>query len=89
MIKRLILVPSPRLTRPAEHRTVLGPRDDLVVRIADAFHEGVIEGATHWGAAFPICPEHRSQPMDAEVVADVASRGSLSHRCRNIELTGR
>jgi len=49
------------------------PWEDLVVRIADTLQERIIEGSEHWGATFPTCPKHRSHPMNAEVVADVAS----------------
>jgi hypothetical protein len=46
---------------------------DLVVAVADVIQEGVIEGAAHWGVAFPMCPVHPNHPMDAQVVADTAS----------------
>jgi hypothetical protein len=46
---------------------------DFVVSVADVIQEGIIEGAEHWGVAFPMCPAHPNHPMDAEVVAEVAS----------------
>ncbi len=45
---------------------------DLVVWVADIIQEGVIEGAEHWGVAFPMCPIHPNHPMDAQVVGDTA-----------------
>ena len=46
---------------------------DLVVWVADIIQEGVIEGAEHWGVAFPTCRAHPNHPMDAQVVGDTAS----------------
>jgi hypothetical protein len=46
---------------------------DLVVRMADAIQEEIIEGVEHRGVAFPKCRTHPNHPMDAEVVDGVAS----------------
>lgn len=46
---------------------------DLVVSVAEVVQEGVIEGAEHWGVAFPMCRVHPQHPMDALVVEDTAS----------------
>jgi hypothetical protein len=46
---------------------------DLVVSVADVIQEAIIEGAEHWGIAFPQCPAHPNHPMNAEVAAGVAS----------------
>jgi hypothetical protein len=46
---------------------------DIVVAVADVIQEAIIEGAEHWGIAFPQCPAHPNHPMNAEVVAGVAS----------------
>ena len=46
---------------------------DVVVHVADVIQEAIIEGAEHWGVAFPMCPAHPNHPMNAEVVAGVAS----------------
>ena len=46
---------------------------DVVVSVADVIQEAIIEGAEHWGVAFPMCPAHPNHPMGAEVVAGVAS----------------
>ena len=47
--------------------------EDVVVGVADVIQEGIIEGSKHWGAAFPLCREHRTHPMEAHVVSDRAS----------------
>jgi hypothetical protein len=49
------------------------PWPDVLVSVADVIHEAIIEGAEQWGIAFPMCPVHSNHPMDAEVVAGVAS----------------
>ena len=46
---------------------------DVVVSVADVIQEAIIEGAEHWGVAFPMCPVHPTHPMDTGVVAGVAS----------------
>ncbi len=46
---------------------------EVVVSVADVIQEAIIEGAAHWGVAFPMCPVHPNHPMDAAVVAGVAS----------------
>lgn len=47
--------------------------DEFVVQVADAIQEGIIEVSEHWGAPFPPCRTHRTHPMEAKVVSDVAS----------------
>ena len=47
--------------------------EDYVVDVAEVLQEAVIEGAQHWGAAFPPCPEHPNHPMDAKVIRGIAS----------------
>jgi hypothetical protein len=46
---------------------------DVVVSVADVIQEGILEGAEHWGVAFPRCREHPNHPMNAEVISGVAS----------------
>jgi hypothetical protein len=46
---------------------------EVVVSIADVIQEAIIEGAEHWGVAFPSCPTHGNHPMNAQVVDGVAS----------------
>jgi len=47
--------------------------EQVVVGVADVIQEGIIEGSRHWGAAFPLCREHRTHPMEAHVVDGRAS----------------
>ena len=46
---------------------------NLVVSVADVIQEGIIEGAEHWGIAFPMCAAHPNHPMEAQVVSDLAT----------------